>query len=215
MSELPPYTGHPTEPEPKPVVTAPVVPGAVAPPTIVWRSRVALIATGGFALLAGILTVIGGLNFPSGATIEGIYCFGLIVDLATVVIVIGALTIVEYVRRGVQEHAAVPVNTRPSIFAIVALGLSLVAAFAWAGGGGLEQLGYLLGGIRPRYMYATGTLFVAGIPWALGAIFGVLGFRPGGNRVTNALGLAAVAIWAILAVLTTVAALVYGADLSD
>lgn len=203
------------KPAPEPVAMAPVVPGAVAPPTVVWRSRAALIATGGLALLTGVLTVIGGLNFPSGAAIEGIYCFGLIVDLAAVAIAVGVITAVEFTRRGIPGRAEVPVNTRLSVFAIVAIALSAVAAFAWAGSGALEQLGYLVGGIRPRYMYATGGLFIGGVPWALGAIFGVLGFRPGGNRVTNVLALVALAIWAVLALITTVHAVVYGLDLSD
>lgn len=203
------------EPAPEPVAMAPVVPGAISPPTVVWRSRAALIATGGLAIVAGILTIIGGLNFPSGAPVEQIYCFGLIVDLAAVAIAVGAISAVEFTRRGIPGRADVPVNTRLSVFAIVAVALSAVAAFAWAGGGGIEQLGYLVSGIRPRYMYATGALFIAGIPWALGAVFGALGFRPGGNRVTNVLALVALAIWAVLAIITTVHAVVYGLDLSD
>jgi len=211
MSELPPYTGHASVPE----GVAPVVAGAVAPPTVVWHSRAVLIGTAALALVAGILTIIGSAHFPGAAPIEQLYCFGLLVDLAAVLVVLGALITVEFARRGVPGRLAVPVNTRISIFAIVAIGLSAIAASAWAGGGGLEQVGYLVSGIRPRYMYATGALFIAGIPWALGAIFGAWGFRPGGNRVTNVVALVAVGVWAILAVLTTIAALVYGAGLSD
>lgn len=203
------------DPAPEPVAMAPVVPGAVAAPTVVWRSRAALIATGGLAILAGILTVIGGLNFPGGAPVEQLYCFGLIVDLAAVAIAVGAVTAVEFTRRAIPGRADVPVNTRLSVFAIVAVVLSGVAVFAWTGSGAIEQLGYLVGGIRPRYMYATGGLFVGGIPWALGAIFGVLGFRPGGNRITNVLAIVALAIWAVLAIITTVHAVIYGLDLSD
>ena len=64
-------------------------------------------------------------------------------------------------------------------------------------------------------MYHTGGLFAAGIPWALSLIFGAWGFRPKGNPVTNALAIAAIAIGGLLAVVATVAALVYGAGLSD
>jgi hypothetical protein len=64
-------------------------------------------------------------------------------------------------------------------------------------------------------MYHTGGLFIAGIPWVLSLVFGALGFRPGGHRASNALALAAIAISGLLAVVALVAALVYGAGLSD
>jgi hypothetical protein len=64
-------------------------------------------------------------------------------------------------------------------------------------------------------MNHTGGLFLAGIPWALGMVFGAWGFRPGGDRVTGILALVAVVVGVLLAVPTTAAALVYGAGLSD
>ena len=196
-----------------PVGYAPVVPGAAtgAPAawSVVWHSRAVLISVAGLAALCAVLTFIGGLGFPGGP-IEGIYWIGLIVDLISVAIVVGALTAVEYTRRRTPGRLGVPINARLSVFAILALVMSAIAVAAWATGGGLEQLV-----LRDRYMYATGGLFFAGIPWALGAIFGAWGFRPGGNRVTNILAIIAIILWAMLAAFTTFAALIYGAGLSD
>lgn len=196
-----------------PVGYAPVVPGGAAPApvdwSVVWHSRAVLISVAGLAALCAVLTFIGGLGFPGGP-IEGIYWIGLMFDLISVAIVVGALTAVEYTRRRTPGRLGLPVNARLSVFAIIALVMSALAVAAWAVGGGLEQLV-----LRDRYMYATGGLFFAGIPWALGGIFGAWGFRPGGNRVTNILAIIALAGWAMLAAFTTFAALIYGAGLSD
>ena len=86
---------------------------------------------------------------------------------------------------------------------------------AWILGGGPTQLIDLAQGLRARYMYHTGGLFVAGIPWALSLIFGAWGFRPKGHTVTNVLAIVAIVVGVLLAVVATVAALVYGAGLSD
>jgi preprotein translocase subunit SecG len=64
-------------------------------------------------------------------------------------------------------------------------------------------------------MYHTGGLFAAGIPWALGVIFGAWGFRPGANRVTNVLAIVALVLGLFLAVVTTIASVVYGLGYSD
>ncbi|MEQ1737766.1 MAG: hypothetical protein ABL886_15335, partial [Rhodoglobus sp.] len=132
-----------------------------------------------------------------------------------VVIALGILIFVEVRRRADPYRLGLPVNQRPSVFAILALVMAVLTVLAWVAGGGPTQVIDLLQGLRARYMYHTGGLFVAGIPWALSLIFGAWGFRPGAHRVTNALAIAAVAIGGLLVFEAIVAALVYGAGLSD
>lgn len=194
---------------------APVVPGPPPGYTVVWHSRAVLIGVAGAALLAAILTAVGSANFPSAAPVEQLYAFGLIVDLIAVIVAVGALIIVEFVRRANPHRVAAPVSARPSVFAIISIVMAAIAFLGFATAGGGEQLAYLVQGIRGRYMYWTGALFVAGIPWALAAIFGAWGFRPRGHLVTNILAAVSVVVWLLLAALTTTAALIYGAGLSD
>jgi hypothetical protein len=182
---------------------------------VTWHSRIVLIAVAALALVAAVLTVAGGQGFPHNAPIEQLYCADLTVDLVATLIALGALTAVEFTRRARPDRRALEVNTRPSVFAIIALALSVFAVLVWAVGGGLIEMIDLLSGRRTRYMNHTGGLFLAGIPWALGMIFGAWGFRPGGHRVTNLLALVAVSVGLLLAAATTAAALVYGAGLSD
>jgi hypothetical protein len=198
-----------------PVAVAPVVPGPPPVYAVAWHSRALLIGVAGAALLMLILTIVGSANFPSNAPVEQIQAFGMIVDLIAVIAVVGALLIVEFVRRGNAARATLPVNVRPSMFAIIALVLSAIALVAFLTTGAGEQIGYLIQGIRGRYMYWTGGLFVVGIPWALGGIFGAWGFRPRANTATNILAAIAIAIWLLLAALSTTAAIIYGLDLSD
>ncbi|CAN5537267.1 hypothetical protein BH09ACT4_BH09ACT4_25790 [soil metagenome] len=201
-----------TEPSTPP---QPAFPTVYAPTPVTWHSRVVLLSVAGLAVVAAILTAVGSTGFPGAAPVEQLYCYGLIVDLVAVAVVVGVLAIIEFIRRADRPRYERPFNRRLSVFAILALFLSAIALFAWCAAGGAEQFGYLLGGLRTRYMTATGSLFAAGIPWALGAIFGVWGFRPRANRATNVLAIVAMIIWLALAVFSTIAALVYGAGLSD
>lgn len=193
----------------------PAFPVVYAPRTVTWHSRILLIAVAVLAIVAAVLTTVGGQGFPYNAPIEQLYCFGLTVDLVGTVIALGALTVVEFMRRADPARRALAVSTRPSVFAIIALALSVFALIAWTIGGGLFELIDLLSGMRTRYMNHTFGLFIAGIPWALGMVFGVWGFRPGGHRTTNVLALVAIAIGLLLAAASVAAALVYGAGLSD
>jgi hypothetical protein len=222
MSELPPYTGSTSETPPAPTkpaapehAVAPVVPGPPLVRPAVWHSRALLIGVAAAALIAAILTGVGSTGFPYNAPVEQIYSLLMMVDLVAVVIAIGALLVVEFVRRANADRRAAPLNVRPSVFAIVAVVLSGIALLAFLSGGGAEQVVDLIRGIRGRYMYWTGALVFAGIPWALGGIFGAWGLRPRGNVATNVLAAVAVAVWLLLAALTTAASLIYGAGLSD
>lgn len=205
-----PYSGDPAGPP------QPAFPAVYAPRPVTWHSRALLIGLAAFSLVAAVLMIVGGQGFPSNAPVEQIYCFLLTVDLFAAAIALAVLTVIEFVRRANPARRALPVNASPSVFAIVAISFSALALAAWVVGGGLEQAIDLAAGGRTRYMYHTGGIAVAGIPWVLGMVFGAWGFRPGGgHRVTNLLALVAVGIGVFLAVMGTIAALVYGAGLSD
>jgi len=181
----------------------------------VWHSRALLIGVAALALLAGIGTAVGSSGFPGAAPVEQIYAFGVIVDMIAVVVALGVMIVVEYRRRADPARRELEVNTRPSVFAIIAIVMAVLTVVAWVVSGGPTQLLDLAQGLRARYMYHTGGLFIAGIPWVLSLVFGTWGFRPRGYAVTNVLAAAAVAIGGLLAIVATVAALVYGAGLSD
>ena len=212
-----PYTGHtdavPAAPAPAPV---PVPVAAPAGPRLAVRhSRILLLTVAIGAAVAAIVTYIGSTGFPSAAPVEGLYAFGLVVDLVSIAVIVGVLTLIDHVQRGTSRAPGLPLDTRLSVFAIVAVVLSAIAVTCWAIGGGAEQLLNLLTATRGRYMYHTGGLVLAGIPWVLGMVFGTLGFRPGANRLTNILALVAVGLGGVLATVTTIASVVYGLGLSD
>ncbi|CAN5183063.1 hypothetical protein BH11ACT3_BH11ACT3_02710 [soil metagenome] len=210
-----------TEPVLEPFVPDDARPGGAPPPgygylprLVTRHSRALLVAVAGFALVAAVVMAVGGQGFPSAAPVEQLYCFGLIIDMVAVVITTGTLTAIEFARRGDASLASAALNHRPSVFAIIAV-IASVAAFAlWASSGG-EQLISLAQGLRTRYMYASGGLFVGGIPWGLGLVFGAWGFRPGASRVTNVLAIVAIGLGVVLAVIQMIAAVVYGLGLSD
>jgi hypothetical protein len=181
----------------------------------IWHSRALLIGVGALAVLTVILTAVGASGFPGAAPVEQLYAFGVIVDMVAVAIALGVMTFVEYRRRADPNRLGLPVNTRPSVFAIIALVMAVLTVLAWIVGTGPQQVIDLLQGLRARYMYHTGGLFVAGIPWALSLIFGAWGYRPRANVLTNVLAIVAVSIGGLLAVEAIVASLVYGAGLSD
>jgi hypothetical protein len=199
----------------QPVAVPPVAPAVSVPQVRTWHSIPLLIGVGAVSLLAAIATGIGGVNFPVNAPVEQIYAFGLIVDLVAVAITMTIFAIVEFRRRADPLRRSFAPDTRRSVLAIVAVILVGVAVLAWGYDGGLGQLGDLAQGVRGRYMFHTAGIFFAGIPWVLSLVFGAWGFRTPGNRVTNVLALIAVGVGVVLTVITTAAALIYGAGLSD
>jgi hypothetical protein len=191
---------------------APVLSG---PPVQAWHSIPVLIGVGAIALLTAIATGVGGANFPINAPVEQIYASGLIVDMVAVAIVMTIFTVVEFRRRADPLRQGLPPDTRRSVQAIVAVILAGVTVVAWVYDGGVGQLINLAQGVRGRYMFHAGGIFIAGIPWVLSLIFGAWGFHPRGNRTTNVLALIAVGVGVVLAVIAAAAALIYGAGLSD
>ncbi|HEV7741537.1 MAG TPA: hypothetical protein VGO65_03890 [Pseudolysinimonas sp.] len=197
-----------TQPEAPASVTSPTV-----PPLAVRHSRALLIAVAAIAVVCAILTVVGGIMFAGGPA-EEIYRFGLVADLIAMAVTLAILTIAETAQRQTTRRPDAPLNTRFSVFAIIAIVMSAIAVVLWWTSGA-EQFGYLLTGVRGRYMYHTGGLFLAGIPWTLGIVFGAWGYRPRAHRVTNVLALVAILAGLFLAVVTTIASVVYGLGYSD
>ena len=216
MSETPPpYTGKPAPAAEAAPAPMPAMPVPFVPTLAIWHSRALLIGVGVLAALVGIATAVGGVNFPSAAPVESAFAFGILVDMIAVVVTIAIMTVVEYRRRADPVRQGLPVDTRRSVFAIVAVGLAVLTLVVWIVGDGPRQVIDLAQGLRARYMYHTAGLFFAGIPWVLSLVFGAWGFRPKANAMTNGLAIAAVAVSGLLAVVAAVAALVYGAGLSD
>lgn len=216
----PPYTGGPATSKGTPgpdttVAVAPVAPVPNGPPVQTRHSIPVLIGVGAVALLAAIATGVGGASFPFNAPVEQIYAIGVIVDLVAVAIAMTIFTIVEFRRRADPVRQSLAPDTHASVLAIVALILAGVTVLAWVIDGGAGQLIDLAQGLRGRYMFHTGGLFIAGIPWVLSLVFGAWGFRPQGNRNTDIFALIAIAVGAVLAVIAAAASLIYGSGLSD
>jgi hypothetical protein len=195
-------------------VAPPVASAPGAPPAEVWHSIPLLIGLGVFTLLAAIATGIGGAGFPINAPVEQIYVIGIIIDLGAVTVVMTILTIVEFRRRADPRLRALPPDTGRSALAITAVVMAGVTLLAW-GFGGIGQLIDLAQGVRVRYMFHTGGLFLAGAPWVLSMVFGAWGLRTPGHRITNILAAVAICVGVLLAVDTAAAALIYGAGRSD
>ncbi len=181
------------------------------PQAVVDLSRTALLSPWGHAVAAGlalvgiVVNVVAGAGFPSNAPVEWIMNAGLTIDLVAVFIacLIGFIV-------SLRRRPARPAIVFPWLSAAVAL-LSLVI-WAFASQGLWETL--LLGG-RGRYMNDTGGAFVAGIPWAIGAIFGAYGLRARTKPHLNALSWAAIGLWAIVLLGVLASAVLYAMDLTD
>ncbi len=181
----------------------------------VWHSRALLIGLASVAAITAALTIVGNTGFPGAAPVEDIQCFLIVVDLIATAVVAVIFTVVEYVRRAAAQRRARPISTRMSGFAIAGVSLTAFTLMVWIVTGSLGEFIELFGPTRTRYMTHSFGLAIAGIPWVLGMLFGAWGFRPGGHRITNVLALVSVGVGVVLAVISTAAALVYGAGLSD
>ncbi|QNO36805.1 hypothetical protein H4J02_09965 [Protaetiibacter sp. SSC-01] len=201
MSDVaPPAVPQPAPDAPEAAPVAPSDPLRIATPSPWGHAVVAALA-----LVGIVLNVIGGAGFPAAAPVEWLMNAGLTIDLVAVLIACG-------IGVGVTLRAR-PV--RPAlVFPWLGLGLSAVALLAWAVGAvGLYET--LFFGGRGRYMEDVGGAFLAGIPWALGAIFSAYGIRRGTQRRLNVAAWVGIAMWAIVLVGVLASALLYAADLTD
>ena len=155
MSETPPpYTGKAGEVDeagrqgpgvrhpgaaPAPALCA-AAPAATVYYVTIWHSRALLIGVGALALLAVVGTVVGASGFPGAAPVEQLYAFGVIVDMVAVAIAISVMLVVEFRRRADPNRLGLPVNPRPSVFAIIALVMAVLTVLAWVVGGGPTQV---------------------------------------------------------------------------
>lgn len=204
----PPPPGSPSEPlQPILIPAGSSMPAGSTVPSGSPTRSVALLL--GVAIAAAVLLVVNSVGlagFPSNAPVEAVYALGLNVDLFAIIVtcVIGALL----------SRRRYPLRARTPL-AIVAIVLAGAAFAAWIVFGGIGSIVELIPPDRGRYMYAAGGLFYAGAPFALAAIFGAHAYRRGGDRINNALAVAALGVIGLLAVYAVVSSVIYGQGLTD
>lgn len=172
------------------------------------RNGRALLTTTAVLFAVGLaLDIWGGLNFPSGANIEEVLWGGITVDIAIGLLVaaIGAL-IAAWHRFVLASGSAV------TVVGVVMVGIAL-AGWIWLSGIGIVQR--LPTGARARYMYDVSGAFYFGIPWIVGTILCVYGYRRGGRRVDAVLGLIGAVVGLLLLAATVTSAVLYGLGLTD
>lgn len=175
---------------------------AVAP--IAFRTPWGHIAVILLAAAGLVLNIIGG-NASMAGPVEEIMYFGISVDLAAVILVCGI---------GLVVSLRAPRATRSSVFPLLGLGFSLIAAIAWAvNADGLFDTLFSDG--RGRYMYDTVGPFYSGIAWVLGAVFSAYGLRRRGLAWANTAAVLGILLWTIVLAGAIASGLLYGADLTD
>ena len=167
---------------------------------------------GGLAALlviAGVVNSFWGFRFPGNAPVEGIFAFGITVDLVAAAIVLGIFAVLANARRSVPVK---PQSISP--MAIAAIIMSGLVAVIWILFSLLPVLASVANGERYQYMTAVGAIFILGIPWVLGMVFGALSLRSGG-RLTPILGTVSIALGVILAIGAVTFSVIYGLGLSN
>lgn len=162
-------------------------------------------AVGVLLLVAAIVNAAFAAQFPSAAPVESLYAFGVTIDLA----VAGAFLVI----RAIVVRGRVPAPPKPGLgwWAPVALAGSLIVLAAYLFLGGIDWLiGPPPGGYLRRYMAASVGPFLAGGPWVIGLVFGVLGLRAGRSALNAALCILAIVIGLAVAVFVIVATVAYG-----
>ena len=162
-----------------------------------------------FLAIAAVVNLFWGFRFPGNAPVEQIYMFGITVDLIAAAVVLGIFAILAAARRSVPVK---PQSISPmSIAAIILSGLVFLI---WLVSCLIPVLMTTANGSRYQYMAAVGAIFLLGIPWVLGMVFGTLSLRSGG-RLTPILGTVAIVLGVVLAVAAVTFAVIYGLGLSN
>lgn len=162
-----------------------------------------------FLVIAAVVNQFWGFQFPGNAPVEQIYVFGITVDLFGAAVVLGIFAILAAARRSVPVK---PQSISPmSIAAIILSGLVFLI---WLVSCFIPVLVTTANGARYQYMAAVGAIFLLGIPWVLGMVFGTLSLRSGG-RLTPILGTVATVLGVALAVAAVTFAVIYGLGLSN
>ena len=208
----PPPPSEPIKPILIPAGTQPSTPGSNLPPYgsvptgAATRSPALLLGVAIAAVVALIVNSIGVAGFPTNAPVEVIYALGIGVDLIAVAVVCGIGFMMS--RRGYPLRSQTPT-------AIVAVILTAAAFVAWVWFGGIGSIVELIPPDRGRYMFASGGLFYAGVPWALAAIFGAHAFRRGGTVSNNVLAIVALSVTGLMVAYAVASSVIYGMGLTD
>lgn len=209
----PPPPAEPIQPILIPAGSQPVeTPGAGLPPYgavptgAATRSPVLLMAVGIAAIVGLVVNSIGLAGFPGNAPVEMLYALGIGIDLIAIAVACGVGAAMA--RRGYPLRPQTPL-------AIVAVILAAPAVLAWIWFGGIGSILELIPPDRGRYMYASGGLFYAGVPWVLAVIFGAHAFRRGGTTRNNVLAIVAIAVPALLVAYAIASSVIYGMGLTD
>ena len=163
----------------------------------------------GLLVIAGVVNAFWGFRFPGNAPVEGIFAFGITVDLVAAAIVLGIFAVLANARRSVPVK---PQSISP--MAIAAIIMSGLVAVIWILFSLLPVLSSVAAGERYQYMTAVGAIFILGIPWVLGMVFGALSLRSGG-RLTPILGTIAIGLGVVVATAAVAFAVIYGLGLSN
>ena len=172
-----------------------------------FRSLALLGTTAALFAIGLILELWGGLNFPSSAPVEQIYCAGIVIDIAAgfAVATTGAI---------IAARHRFPLK-RSSVSTIVGIVLVAVALGGWIWLSGIGIVLRLPTGERGRYMYdAAGALYF-GIPWIVGTMLCAFGYRRGGSRGNAIRGLVGTVVGLLLLGATVTSAVLYGLGLTD
>ena len=172
-----------------------------------FRSLALLGTTAALFAIGLILELWGGLNFPSNAPIEQIYCAGLVLDIAGgfAVATTGAII-------AARHRFPLKRSTVSTIVGIILVGAALTAWIALSGIGIVLRIPT---GDRGRYMDDVLGLVVAGIPWIVGTMLCAYGYRRGGSRGNAIRGLVGTVVGLLLLGGTVASAVLYGLGLTD
>jgi len=179
----------------------------VVPSVVEKRNVVVPIATIAILAVGWIINAVAFFGFPENAPLEWLYSIGISIDLLFAAI---AIAIVIAVRR---SRPLPPLKPGFGGFAVTAIILSGAALLATLAFGGIQAIARIGGGEPLRYMYDVQGVFLAGVPWAAGAVFAALSYRKGSRG--NVLALVALGITVLLLIPTLISGIVYGLGLSD
>jgi len=166
-------------------------------------------AVGVALLVAAVVNLVFGFRFPYNAPVESIYMYGITIDL----LVAGGVILGRSVLHSRRPRAAAR-PPRAGALSVIALVLSAIAFLAFLPGE-ISFLADIASGERARYMTATGAVFLAGAPWALGFIFGVGAYRRDGGRANAVLSILAIVLGLVVTIGVVASSVVYGLGLSD
>lgn len=172
-----------------------------------FRSLALLGTTAAVFAIGLILELWGGLNFPSNAPVEQLYCAGIVLDIAAGVVAATTGAIIATRHRFALR--------RSSVSTIVGLILVGVALAAWIALSGIGIAMRIPTGDRGRYMDDVLGLVVAGIPWIVGTMLCAYGYRRGGTRGNAIRGLLGAVVGLVLLGGTVTSAVLYGLGLTD